>query len=99
MGLIERLEASGTSILLMVIAATMSAVGWLVRRVLTNQAQIVRLEETLRYQDLQRTAADQRLVDTFAKWDQQRRDDQADVRADIKEIRADLRLRSRNLDK
>jgi hypothetical protein len=98
MGLIERLEAAGTSILLMVIAATMSAVGWLVRRVLTNQAQIVRLEETLRHRDVQRTAADQRLVDTFAKWDQQRRDDQADVRADIKEIRADLRLRPHNLD-
>jgi hypothetical protein len=73
MTLPERIAELGTNIILAAVAAIGAGVAWLVRRVLTNQAEIAMLRQHLENRDKQREEDREALVE---------------LRDDVKEIRS-----------
>jgi uncharacterized protein YlxW (UPF0749 family) len=73
MTLPERIAELGTNIIVAAVAAIGGGVAWLVRRVLTNQAEIAMLRQHLETRDKQREEDREALVE---------------LRDDVKEIRS-----------
>lgn len=73
MTLPERIAELGTNIIVAAVAAIGAGIAWLVRRVLTNQAEIAMLRQHLETRDKQREEDREALVE---------------LRDDVKEIRS-----------
>lgn len=73
MTLPERIAELGTNIIVAALVAIGGGIGWLVRRVLTNQAEIAMLRQHLETRDKQREEDREALVE---------------LRDDVKEIRS-----------
>lgn len=76
MSLLQRIEDASSGIIVAAVSTLVAAIGWLVRRVLTNQTQIELLQSEIRHRDEIRQAD---------------RETVQEVRSDVKELRKEIR--------
>jgi len=80
--LLDRIEQASSGIIVATLAGILSGVGWLVRRVFTNQKQIELTQVEIRHRDKERSA-DRAMIEEIRTDQKAFREEQIEMRTEI----------------